>query len=535
MKQVISVLIFWAFRVITPVQANAQTPLKLADVFGSGMVLQRDQPLRIYGKAAPGAAVSIRLFNPTDSGRKGQKRNKSQTRVAADSTWQITLTAQGANAKPQILRIISQGDTLTLTNVLIGDVWVCAGQSNMAFMLKDDRFAAAALKSAANANLGLLNWQPSVSVYNVPYKVEEIPNLRPENFYRPSGWEAADSTSARNFSAVGFYFGQMVQRETGVPVGLITVAVGGSPAEAWLRPEAVVSGQAELKPIFRGNWFANESLEPWCRERGHQNLDSLLVGGSTLPGDSLGINHPFKPGFLYRAGIESLLGLPIRGVLWYQGESNALSLRRTQQHEQLFPALVRDWRAQWGQGAFPFYFCQLSSIGTEKGYRSEYWPEFRDSQRRMAERIPNVAMAVTSDVGHPSDVHPTDKKTVGKRLARVALAGTYRKKVAARGPSLQKIQQQGNRLVLTFKDAAKGLRTQNDQPLAGFELEDAAGVRHPAEAIISGKNVFITNPQSGHWQRVLYGWQPFSGGNLQNAAGLPASTFQMKIDQSIKH
>lgn len=533
MKQFITILIFWTFRVIASGQAIAQPPLKLADVFGSGMVLQRDQPLRFYGKAVPGAAVSVSLFNPTESGQKGQKRNERQIRAAADSTWQLTLAAQGANAEPQILRVISQGDTLTLTSVLIGDVWVCAGQSNMAFMLKNDHSEAASLKIADNANLRLLNWQPSVSVYNMPYRVDEISNLRPENFYRQRGWQAADSSSARDFSAVGFYFGQMVQQETGIPIGLITVAVGGSPAEAWMRPEAV-AGHAELEPMFRGKWLTNESLEPWCRERGHQNLDNLLADDSALPGDSLGVNHPFKPGFLYRAGIEPLLGLPIRGVLWYQGESNALSLRRTQQHEQLFPALVRDWRTQWRQGSFPFYFCQLSSIGTEKGYHSEYWPEFRDSQRRMAETIPNAGMAVTSDVGHPSDVHPTDKKTVGERLARVALADNYGQKIAARGPSPQTIQQQGHRLVLTFRNVGKALKTQNDQPLSGFELEDSAGVRYPVEAVISGKKVIIKKNENGHWQRVLYGWQPFSAGNLQNESGLPASTFQVKIDQTIK-
>lgn len=528
MRQRKCILILWALWAISFGSAEAQP--SLAKVFSVGMVLQRDQPIRVWGKATPGTVVSARLFDPTTS---NQKKKGKQALVAADSTWQLAMGARKANAASQVLQIIGDQDTLTLTDLLIGDVWICAGQSNMAFMLKNDRFATATLKNAVNSNLRLLNWQPNVSVNNVPYKVGEIPTLQPDKFYRQSAWQAADSASARDFSAVGFYFGQMIQHETGVPIGLITVAVGGSLTEAWVRPEAV-AGNAELEPIFRGYWLKNQSLEPWCLERGHQNLDNLLAGDNALPGDSLGVNHPFKPGFLYEAGIAQLLGFPIRGILWYQGESNALSLRRTQQHEQLFPLLVRDWRRQWGQGDFPFYFCQLSSIGTEKGYHSEYWPEFRDSQGRMAETIPNAGMAVSSDVGHWSDVHPADKKTVGDRLARVALADTYGQNIAARGPSPQKVRQKGNHLVLTFKNVDKELKTQNNQPLAGFELEDQAGVRHSVEAIISEKKVFITKPENGHWQRVLYGWQPFSKGNLLNSAGLPASTFQVKIDQSIK-
>ncbi|GHB86922.1 sialate O-acetylesterase [Persicitalea jodogahamensis] len=504
---------------------SAEAQLSLAKVFSSGMVLQRDQPIQVWGKATPGAVVSVRLF---DTAATRSKMTQKEARVAADSTWQLALEAQKANARPQVLQVISNRDTLTLNDLLIGDIWICAGQSNMAFMPKNDRFAAASLQNATNPKLRLLNYQPSVSVYDVPYTVGEIPNLQPEHFYLPSTWQTADSVSARDFSAVGFYFGQMVQRETGVPIGLITVAVGGSPAEAWVRPQTV-AGNANLEPMFRGDWLDNPSLEPWCIERGYQNLDNLLATNLALPGDSLGVNHPFKPGFLYQAGIAPLLGLSIRGVLWYQGESNALSLRRVQQHEQLFPALVRDWRQQWRQGDFPFYFCQLSSIGTEKGYRSEHWPEFRDSQRRMAETIPNTGMAVTSDVGHPSDVHPTDKKTVSERLARVALADTYGRKIAARGPSPQKVRQQGKQIILTFQNSDKALKTKDAQPLAGFELEDKAGIRHPAQATISGNKVHVIKPENSNWQRVLYGWQPFSAGNLQNAAGLPASTFQLNI------
>lgn len=501
--------------------STSYAQLKVAKVFGSGMVLQRDQPITVWGKATPNAVVVVRTTRPSST------TNSYSMPVAADSTWEINVPAQKVNAQPQKWQVISEQDTITLTDILIGDVWVCAGQSNMAFTLKNDQFARQTLSKAYQPNLRLLHWQSGLTTYNSPYKPQEVSRLQPEHFYSGS-WHVADSTSASNFSAIAFYFGHQIQQQTNIPLGLIHLAVGGSPCEAWMSAEAV-KGEAELEKLFQGDWLHNKALESWCIERGHQNLDNLLKSKGIIPKDRLGVNHPFKPGFLYKAGIEPLLNFPIKGVIWYQGESNSLSFERVQQHEKLFPRLIQDWRRQWQLGEFPFYFCQLSSIGTEKGYQSHFWPEFRDSQRRIAEKMPNVGMAVTSDVGHPSDVHPTNKKVVGERLAKVALAKTYRQKIAYSGPTFVKITQTTNQYILTFAHVEKGLQTADNKPLTGFLLEDKDGNKIEVKADILEKNKIALSNEAGSYQRILYGWKPFSDGNLINSEGFPASTFGAKI------
>lgn len=502
--------------------SNAQ--LTVVKVFGSGMVLQRDQPITIWGKAIPNTVVVVRIAHGSISAKATEQK---ETVVALDSTWHVILTPQKADAFPQTLSITNQKESRTFYDILIGDVWVCAGQSNMAFMLKNDQFARQTLPNASQPNLRLLNWQSGLTTYNSPYKSQEVSRLQPENFYSGS-WQNADSSSASSFSAVAFYFGQQIQQQTNIPIGLIHLAVGGSPCEAWMSAEAV-KGDTELEKLFQGNWLNNKALEPWCIERGHQNLDNLLKSNKLLPQDSLGVNHPFKPGFLYKAGIEPLLNSPIKGVIWYQGESNSLSFERVQQHEKLFPRLIQEWRRNWSVGDFPFYFCQLSSIGTEKGYQSHFWPEFRDGQRRIAEEMPNVEMVVTSDVGHPSDVHPTNKKEVGERLAKVALAKTYGQEIAYSGPTLVKITQTPNQYILTFSYVEKGLQTADSKPLIGFLLEDKNGNKVEVKAEISGKNKIALPNEAGRYQRILYGWKPFSNGNLVNSEGFPVSTFGVKI------
>ena len=349
----------------------------------------------------------------------------------------------------------------------------------------------------------------------------------------------ADSASARLFSAVGYYAGQLIQQETGVPIGLINVAVGGSPAEAWMRPRLDgprLDGPAWTRPnpsannavldaVFTGDWLHNPALEPWCIQRGHENLDSLLLAGYPVPKDSVGYNHPFKPGFLYEAGIRPFLPMGIAGVLWYQGESNALSLARVRQHEWLFPQLIATWRADWQRPELPVYFCQLSSIGTERGYKSEYWPLFRDSQRRMADSLTHVGMAVTIDLGHPWDVHPTDKKTVGERLAREVLAKTYRiPKLLS--PEIRRITKTKTGWTITFTNAGTGLKTGDAQPLRGFAMGDETGPKIDLTATENGPTIELKREARSAGTYLYYGWQPFSTANAVNSAGLPLSTFR---------
>lgn len=347
---------------VSPVLAQRGQPFTLAGVWQSEMVVQRNQPITIRGRGIPGAAVRAAFG--------GEQQNAL---VRPDSAWSLGFAARPASATPDSIRLESGPERIVLRDVLVGDVWLCAGQSNMAFPLASDRYARQTLPNVHNPLLRLLNYVPALTTYSPAYKSAELPHLQPGQFYRPARWQPADSASARLFSAVGYYAGQMIQQETGVPIGLVNVAVGGSPAEAWIRPDPTAKSAA-LEAVFAGDWFRNATLEPWCIERGHQNLDSLILSGYAAPKDSLGYNHPFKPGFLYEAGIRPFLPLCIAGILWYQGESNALSLARVRQHEQLFPQLIATWRTDWQRPDLPVYVCQLSSIGTKRGYKSEYWP-----------------------------------------------------------------------------------------------------------------------------------------------------------------
>jgi sialate O-acetylesterase len=220
-----------------------------------------------------------------------------------------------------------------------------------------------------------------------------------------------------------------------------------------------------------------------------------------------------------------LIPFKIRGVIWYQGESNSLEPWRVRQHARLFPLLVRDWREQWGSGDLPFLYCQLSGISTNQGYQADLWPEFRDQQRRFLAVVTNVGMAVTSDLGHPTDVHPRNKREVGLRLARWALAGAYGQAGPRSGPLPLDVRPQGRRLVVRFQHAEGGLRAAGSANLKGFEIAGATGDFQAAAARIQGGEVVLECPDIPGPVRVRYAWQPFPDANLVNGAGLPASTF----------
>lgn len=501
-------LIAW----VLPSPTEAQ--IRLAEFWQSGMVIQRDRPITVWGWGKPGSIVHVRL-----------KREERLMTVAPDSMWQVQLSARPASTTPLQLTLQSDSVTIELTNLLVGDVYLCAGQSNMAFPMAGDQHAVQTLSVASNSLLRLYNRVPGAFRYNEPFKASDAAHLVPDRYYKPGKWQMADSASVRPFSAVCYYAGRQVQQTTGVPIGLLHVAVGGCPAEAWMQSEPDTPDTL-LRAVFGRDWWANPALEPWCIQRGHENLDSLIQAGYPVPRGPSGFNHPYQPGFLYQAGISPMTRLPIKGVLWYQGESNALSLARAQQHEHLFPRLVAGWRQAWKQPDLPFYVCQLSSISTEKGYRSEYWPLFRDGQRRLTAQLSHVGMAVTSDVGHRTDVHPTDKKTVGERLARVILRQTYRQPLLA-APLPLRVRRRAGGWVLRLENASIGLQTADGQAVRGFAVGDATGPQKDLSARLDVKQIVLTGPRTGRY--LYYGWQPFSTANVVNSAGLPLTTFQLPL------
>jgi sialate O-acetylesterase len=288
--------------------------------------------------------------------------------------------------------------------------------------------------------------------------------------------------------------------------------------------------------MLAANWTNNNTnLEPWCNGRALVQLGTNIA---TAPGDELGPNHAFKPSFLWDSGPARLAPFAMRGVLWYQGESNALSHLgeagvanpqwRLDQHETLFPLLVNDWRAQWGQGNFPFLTCQLSSI-SETSYDSHFWPQFRDQQRRLAATLPNVGLAVTSDIGNASNVHPTNKHDVSKRLANWARRNVYQDTSVLACPLPTTATRSGSTVTIHCNDAGTALATSNAAAPASLELAGADGVFAAATATISGPDLVVTSASIPTPVKVRYAWQPFAQGNLVNSAGLPCSTFLLNV------
>lgn len=484
--------------------------LALAPVFTDHMVLQRDVPLPVWGRAAPGELVTVEFAG-----------DKKTAFADVDGCWLVRLGLQAASAAARDLRINTAGESREITDVLVGEVWLCAGQSNMEWPLARELHAEAELPRATQPGIRFFNpGYAGKGAGGSPFTAEEVAMLTPTDYYC-GAWEVCTPGTAARMSAIGYYAARDLHAALGVPVGIIHLAVGGSPAEAWVSRKTLARDTA-LRALTEGDWLVNPVLEAWCRQRGQENLGPAPAGGAGGP------DHPFKPGFLWDAGIEPLLPFGLRGVMWYQGESNSLSLGRVRQHEILLPLLVRDWRRGWGRPDLPFLYCQLSGIDVNP-YRSEFWPEFRDSQRRLLEAIPHSGMVVTADVGHRTDVHPRDKATVGARLARLALAQVYGRELESSGPKPKSARVRGNEVVVTFTHATGGLRTSDGQALRGFEIAATDSGFIPASALIDGATVCVSYQAGITPRRIRYGWQPFPEGNLENSDSLPASTFAFEV------
>jgi sialate O-acetylesterase len=318
-------------------------------------------------------------------------------------------------------------------------------------------------------------------------------------------------------SAIAYYFAKKISAYQNVPIGLINLAIGGAPIETFISTDALQKSSQFAEKV-QGNWLTNTDLPEWIRQRGSQNLQGHLQGY----GDELGLNHAYKPGFAYASGIVPLLSFPIKGVLWYQGESNSLEAARVNEYKALMHLLITSYREGWHQQRLPFYWVQLSSIDTPY-YHSEYWPQFRDLQRQLVQEIKGGGMAVCSDLGFKKDVHPTNKKDIGERLARWALAQDYGVSLVPSGPLPVKAKYSNGKVIISFTYVSDSLTTADAKALRGFSLDGKTEIN----AVISKGNINI--PAKDKPQFVYYGWKPFTDANLVNADRLPASTFKIKV------
>lgn len=469
--------------------------LQLPMLYTDHMVLQRDQALRIAGKADAGEKVKVRI---------GEQ--EQQTAAGDDGHWEVWLDPLSTAGNPYTLTVATRRRKLSFKDVLAGDVWLCSGQSNMAFRLdesireeQDEQKAYAAQQPPIRFFDQKARWETN----STEWDISVMDSLNRLQYYRDTRWTACNEATAARFSAVAFAFGRMLSDSLDVPVGLILNAVGGSPAEAWIDRQML---EFEFPEILY-DWKKNAFVQDWVQGRAVLNTKK-----SANPLQ----RHPYEPCYLYEAGILPLDKYPIKGFIWYQGESNAHNM---EVHERLFPLLVNSWRNTWGQ-ELPFYYVQLSSIDRPS------WTWFRDSQRRLLYQTPVSGMAVSSDRGDSLNVHPIRKKEVGERLARWALHQTYGFDLVPSGPLLRSAEFKEGEALLSF-DYADGLQTSDGEAIRTFEIAEAEGLFVPAQAEITDGKIRVWNENIRAPRFVRYGWQPFTRANLVNAARLPASTFRI--------
>ena len=469
--------------------------MRVADIFQDHMVLQRNQVLPVWGTANTGTAVDVEL--------NGLKRS---AKTGPDGQWKVEFPAMKAGG-PYRLSLSSPDASIILNDIWIGDVWLASGQSNMYFPLGQSEGGQEESKKALrHPNIRLLKYKPQVETQDIAWDSSTLAKINQLDYFSGT-WKENNQQSSLEFSAIAYHFGKTIHLEENVAVGLIEIAVGGSPLVSWIDRHRLESDPL-LVNVFR-DWRDSDFIQAWCRQRANRNLEKA---------DSKLQRHPYEPAYNFESGIAKLGGFPIAGVLWYQGESDA---HNAEFHEKAFEAFVESWRNNWGWEV-PVYFVQLSSINRPS------WPSFRDSQRRLAARMPAVYMAVSSDLGHPTDVHPTRKEAIGVRLAKLALKFSYGRRLEAEGPEARKAHRTKNRVLIEF-DHGKGLRAHGGGAVRGFQLKTDRGLILDATPQVEGSNVILEVPEGLVVTEVLYGWKAYSDANLVNGAGLPASTFKINI------
>ena len=497
----------------------APVSVAFARPFGDHMVLQANRPLNIWGTAQPGSVVKIE-FGLSDP---KAKSNSHSAPVDSKGNWSVQLLKHDASKIPHTLSATAGDANATINDILIGEVWFCAGQSNMEWPLLRSESAREAIGSSNDPLLRLHNCSAGALGGARAYSKEQIDRLSPSKF-NPGQWKVASPKSTPGFSAVAYYFAKRLRNELDVPVGMINVSAGGTPIESWVST-ARLKTHPDLSPLLNGNWLDNEMLDQWCRGRAKSNLKRAISGEIEIAGDEYGPNHSFKPGFMFDSAIKPFSRFSIAGGLWYQGESNADNAGRVKVYDLCFPLLVNEWRTEFPNKQLPIAFVQLPAMGRP------IWPVFREYQRRSLSRISNIGMAITIDTGHPTNVHPIEKKLVGQRLAQWALVNTYKIPGLSMGPLYKAHSFVGDSMVISFDHVGDGLTTSDGTAPNQFEIAAQNGGYFFAQASIEKSTIRLRSPNVTTPKRARYAWSayPTPKPNLVNSAGLPASPFSTEV------
>ncbi|MBP9481546.1 MAG: sialate O-acetylesterase [Parabacteroides sp.] len=465
--------------------------LQLSQLYSDNMVLQREEEIVLSGIANAGDVVTVTI---------GRQKKKAIT--SSNGKWSVVLDPL-QTGNPYTLTISTSKKKYVFNNVLAGEVWLCSGQSNMAFMVKEGAEKREQLaKASSKPQIRFFDMKPRWLTNSEEWDVSALDSLNRLQYYKETKWQECNEQTAANVSAIAYEFGMMLSDSLHVPVGLIINAIGGSACESWIDRKTLEFSY----PDILYSWKENDRIQPWVRERASLNVKQ---SSNKLQ------RHPYEPCYLFEAGIAPLAKYPVKGVIWYQGESNAHNI---EVHEILFPLLVESWRKNWNK-ELPFYYVQLSSLDRPS------WTWFRDSQRRMLKDIRCVGMAVSSDCGDSTNVHPTRKKEVGDRLARLALHDTYGKTLTPSGPLFRSVEFTNGAAFVTF-DFNEGMHSSDGESLKTFEIAEHEGVFFAAMAEVVDGRIKVWSKEVKNPRFVRYGWQPFTRANLVNKEGLPASTFR---------
>ncbi len=493
-----SMIRFAAFFVLVCACVVARAEVKPNSLFGDGAVLQQGIEVPVWGTARDGETVVVKF------------QDQKVSTTAKNGRWSVKLKKLKAGGP--FTMTISGDNTVTITNVLVGEVWLCSGQSNMGFKLDRASNAAEAIATARD---------PQLRLFTVPRDATDEPKSDVGG-----AWKESTSESASNFSAVAYFFGRELRKSRKVPVGLIDSSVGGTPAEAWTSG-ATLEANPELRPIierYAESLKEFKSGEPQARYK--KDLEKHKIGAAKAKADGKKLPEAPKqpknpeasaqrPCGLYNAMIAPLQPFAIAGTIWYQGEANS---GRAAEYQKLFPAMIGNWRQAWGQGSFPFLFVQIAP-------HERMSPEIREAQLLTWQWTPRTAMAVITDIGEEHDIHPKQKEPVGARLALAARAIAYGEKIEYSGPVFNAMKVKGDRAVLSFNHVGTGLLAKGGE-LRGFTIAGADGNFVEAMAKIEGKNVVVSNPAISKPTAVRYGWANTPDVNLFNKEGLPATPFR---------
>ena len=476
-----------------------QAAVKLPALISDHMVLQQGMPVRIWGAADPGEAVKVDF--------QGQTVTVKAAENGKWSAWLKPLVAAGPLAMT-----IAGTNTIAIQDVMVGEVWLGSGQSNMEFRLQT---AVNHEEEIAAANY------PMIHLFQVKRAVADQPADDVTGM-----WQVCSPASVKGFSAVEYFFGRHLMQNLHLPMGLIESDWGGTPAESWTSRQAVES-DASLK-FVTDNWEKTLANYPAAKARYDLQIENwnkavaeATAAGKTppnRPGMPAGPGHPNTPAGLYNGMIAPLVPYAIRGAIWYQGESNA-NEANAWRYRRLFGAMIQDWRNRWGQGDFPFLFVQLAN------YKSNgYWPVLRESQTETL-RLANTGMAVIHDIGDSTNIHPTNKQDVGLRLALAARAIAYKQPIEYAGPLFQMAAPE-NAAMRVYLSHSDGMRPQNGTAITGFEIAGADGRYVAADARVDGNTLLVSSAEVPGPVAVRYAWADDPVCNLVNQVGLPASGFR---------